>query len=214
MEALTTAFKLWTSIEKVQSDRWTGSLDFTLNSFRQTCKTTNSATESPRSKCSVCQGSRAPASCEEAQEAQQRQQEMCCCQTLQREGAHCLCAWHWPQPSGFNMEWISKISDQLPFSGAQCCTDQKWKTAGCAQCVDKVCPRKIWPAPRGQEELVCSHFKSNIYRVMIVRALFCKYTICSRFSTTACHNLVKKPHGKVKLVNNLFKPDAVKKVWQ
>ena len=101
MEALTTAFKLWTSIEKVQSDQWTGSLDFTLNSFRQTCKTTNSATESPRSKCSVCQGSRAPTSCEEAQEAQQRQQEMCCCQTLQREGAHCLCAWHWPQPSGF-----------------------------------------------------------------------------------------------------------------
>merc|ERR1719167_1584911 len=76
---------------------------------RQTCKTTNSATESPRSKCSVCQGSRAPPSCEEAQEAEQRQQEMCCCQTLQREGAHCLCAWHWPQPSG-----------------AQCCVDQKW----------------------------------------------------------------------------------------
>ena len=101
MEALTTAFKLWTSIEKVQLDQWTGSLDFTLNSFRQTCKTTNSATESPRSKCSVCQGSRAPTSCEEAEEAEQRQQEMCCCQTLQREGAHCLCAWHWPQPSGF-----------------------------------------------------------------------------------------------------------------
>ena len=114
----------------------------------------------------------------------------------------------------FYMEGISKISDQLLFSGAQCCVDQKWKTAGRAQCVDKVCPRKIWPAPRGQEELVCTQFKSNIYRVMIVRAMFCKYTICSRFSTTACHNLVKKPHGKVKLVNNLFKPDAVKKVWQ
>jgi len=47
---------------------------------------------------------------------------------------------------------------------------------------------------------------------MIVRAIFCKYTIYSRFSTTACHNLVKRPHGKVKLVNNLFKPDAVKKL--
>ena len=110
-------------------------------------------------------------------------------------------------------EYLKYLIDYF-FLGAQCCADQKWKTAGRAQCVDKVCPRKIWPAPRGQEELVCTQFKSNIYRVMIVRAIFCKYTICSRFSTTACHNLVKKPHGKVKLVNNLFKPDAVKKVWQ
>merc|ERR1712107_209614 len=45
---------------------------------------------------------------------------------LSNGGAHCLCAWHWPQPSG-----------------AQCCVDQKWKTAGRAQCVDKVWPRKI-----------------------------------------------------------------------
>ena len=175
MEALTTAFKLWTSIEKVQSDQWTGSLDFTLNSFRQTCKTTNSATESPRSKCSVCQGSRAPPSCEEAQEAEQRQQEMCCCQTLQREGAHCLCAWHWPQPSGFlYVRNISNIWSTTFFRSTMLCWSEVEDCRTCPMCQQSVseenmtCPtwsRRASLHPNQKQHLQSHDCESDILQV-------------------------------------------------
>ena len=58
-------------------------------------------------------------------------------------------------------------------------------------------------------------------RNMILRTLMCKPSACSnlhlqsfQFSTTASQLLLKKPQGKVKLTNNLFKADAIKKVWQ
>ena len=57
-------------------------------------------------------------------------------------------------------------------------------------------------------------------RNMILRTLMCKPSACSnlhlqsfQFSTTASKLLLKKPQGKVKLTNNLFKADAIKKVW-
>ena len=57
------------------------------------------------------------------------------------------------------------------------------------------------------------------YRSMILRTLICKPCSTFRlqsfqFSKTTCQLLLKKPQGKVKLTNNLFKADAVKKVWE
>lgn len=56
---------------------------------------------------------------------------------------------------------------------------------------------------------------------MILRTLFRKPSACStsrpqsfHFSTTICQLLLKKPQGQVKLTNNLFKADAIKKLMK
>ena len=109
-------------------------------------------------------------------------------------------------------------------SGAQRCLDPVWPTAGRAQCVDQMYPGQIWSSTCGQKELIWLFSQMQLmlkpnYRSMILRTLFRKPSACStfrpqsfHFSATICQLLLKKPQGQVKLTNNLFKADAIKKV--
>merc|ERR1719458_314164 len=94
--------------------------------LRAPCAQTNPPSKPSWRQRPFCQSCSSPTCCEEAQKAKQCKQKVCCSQTIQREGANCLCAWYRSQPPG-----------------AQRCLDPVWPTAGRAQCVDQMYPGQI-----------------------------------------------------------------------
>ena len=68
--------------------------------LRAPCAQTNPPSKPSWRQRPFCQSCSSPTCCEEAQKAKQRKQKVCSSQTLQREGANCLCAWYRSQPPG------------------------------------------------------------------------------------------------------------------
>ena len=155
--------------------------------------------------------------------------------SLQWEGANCLCAWYRSQPPG-----RAKLSRKSPFEYLNIAhlnlalrsTMLSWSgVVGCRMfpmCQLNVSGENMTsPMWLKRADLVLFQndpkwmqliLEPNC-RDMILRTLMLRPSACSslhlqsfNFSTTACQLLLKKPQGKVKLTNNLFKADAIKKV--
>lgn len=157
---------------------------------------------------------------------------MCCCETLKREGVNCLCPRYRSQPPGSAGFFIQSYFEYLMFKFEYCPQEHNVVLIRCGRLQDV--PNVSTKCIRGKYDLPhvvkkswfgcfpkCSWYLNSIteFRSMIFRTLLRKPSACSsfhpqsfHFSTTTCQLLLKKPQGQVKLRNNLFKADAIKKV--